>query len=218
MAYAFHAVAALLLVLLVVHGSDAFGVKVPSRSASRSSSLAVAVTLPPRPLEQVVAATTVQTTSSSSSASNFPSPKELSKKSTVAAAPLSSTPTPTPPKSTNIASGTALAISDIHYNGDVPTTEADEYVAITNNLKTPVDVSGYCLYVATTGTQGPTFTFPKGGVVPPGKAVRIYTNEIHTDTGGYSFKSGKAIWNNKGGLAVLKDAKGKKVMEYKYKG
>jgi len=45
----------------------------------------------------------------------------------------------------------------------------------------------------------------------------VYTNEVHKETGGYSFGSGKALWNNRGGLAVLKDASGKKLMEFKYK-
>ena len=71
--------------------------------------------------------------------------------------------------------------------------------------------------MATTGTQGPTFTFPKGSTIKPDTSVRIYTNEIHKETGGYSFGSGKAIWNNKGGLAVLKDSTGKKLGEFKYK-
>eukprot|EP00957_Ditylum_brightwellii_P147130 11203405-Ditylum_brightwellii.AAC.1 len=49
------------------------------------------------------------------------------------------------------------------------------------------------------------------------RSVRVYTNEVHKETGGYSFGSGKALWNNRGGLAVLKDASGKKLMEFKYK-
>ena len=109
-------------------------------------------------------------------------------------------------------------MTDVRYDGLVPKTEADEYVTISNTSKNSVDVSGYYLYVATNGSQGTTFTFPKNSVVQPGQSVRVYTNEIHKDTGGYSFGSGKAIWNNKGGLAVVRDAKGNKVGEYKYQG
>jgi len=83
-----------------------------------------------------------------------------------------------------------------------------------------MDISGYYVYVATSGTQGPTFTFPKSKkdptVLKAGESVRIYTNEIHKESGGYSFGSGKAIWSNKGGLAVLKDGAGKKIGEFKY--
>ena len=53
-------------------------------------------------------------------------------------------------------------------------------------------------------------------VIKGGESVRVYTNEIHKESGGYSFESGKAIWNNKGGLAVLKDGSGKKIGEFKY--
>ena len=80
-----------------------------------------------------------------------------------------------------------------------------------------MNVAGYSLYVASNGSQGATFTFPANAVVAPGTSVRVYTNEVHPETGGYSFGSKKAIWNNKGGLAVLKDALGRKLGEYKYK-
>lgn len=151
--------------------------------------------------------------------SNLPSDKELlAKASTSTPAPAASAPAPAPKsKSTNAASATGIFISDVNYDGIVPKTESDEFVIITNNGKTPVDISGYFIYVATTGTQGPTFSFPKKTVpLKAGESVRVYTNEIHKETGGYSFGSGKAIWSNNGGLAVLKDGNGKKVGEYKY--
>jgi hypothetical protein len=224
----------LLLLAAQYDGSDAFAfvVKVPSIKSRSSLAVAMIATAPPPPLQVVSpsSSASTSTTAYSSSPSNLPSQKELagqSKSTTAASSVISkdtatpSTPPPLPPKSTNVASGTGITISDIHYNGDVPKTEADEYVVISNNLKTPVDISGYYLYVATTGTQGPTFYFPKGTTLAPGNSnnkamVRIYTNEIHKETGGYSFNSGKAIWSNNGGLAVLKDANGKKIMEYKY--
>lgn len=111
----------------------------------------------------------------------------------------------------------SLSITNLQFDGKVPTTESDEYVVITNRSKSPMNVAGYYLYVASNGTQGATFTFPANAVVAPGASVRVYTNEIHKETGGYSFNSKKAIWNNNGGLAVLKDASGKKLGEYKYK-
>jgi len=120
--------------------------------------------------------------------------------------------------STNVAAGSGVTITDIFYDGVVPKTESDEYVVVSNQSKSTVDISKYYIYVATTGTQGPTFYFPKdASLLKPGASVRVYTNEIHKESGGYSFGSGKAIWSNNGGLAVLKDANGKKIAEYKYK-
>lgn len=111
-----------------------------------------------------------------------------------------------------------MNIADINFDGKVAKTESDEYVVVSNGSKvTDADLSGYVLYVATSGTKGATFVFPKGSILKPGGSFRIYTNEIHKETGGYSFASGKALWNNRGGLAVLNDATGKKVCEYKYK-
>jgi len=118
--------------------------------------------------------------------------------------------------STTSSPSKGVSITDIHYDGDVPKTESDEYVVISNTGKDSVDVSGYFIYVATSGTQGPSFYFPKGSVIKSGASVKVYTNEVHKESGGYSWESGKAIWNNKGGLGVLKNADGKKLGEFKY--
>ena len=151
---------------------------------------------------------TVQTSS------NLPSQKELLDK--VGSQTLASVATDAP-KTVNVAAGSGISIADIHYDGVVPKTEADEYVVIRNSAKDAIDVSGYYIYPASTGTQGSTFYFPSGSMIKPNSSVRVYTNEIHKETGGYSWGSGKALWSNSGGLGVLKDANGKKLGEYKYK-
>jgi hypothetical protein len=187
---------------------------------------------PPPPAVTVVTPTETQLPTLSSAAKNLPSDQEFLKRSSStislsAAAPATASPAPAASAAASAKAATSalakaststadIAITSLNFDGKVPTTEADEYVVISNQSKNPTDVSGYYVYVATTGTQGPTFTFPKGSTIPPGKSVRIYTNEIHKETGGYSFGSGKAIWNNKGGLAVLKNAKGQKLGEFKY--
>ena len=110
----------------------------------------------------------------------------------------------------------SISIAEINFDGKVPKTESDEYVIIQNSSKEAIDVSGYIIYPATTGNQGSTFSFPKGSTIKPNSSVRIYTNEIHKETGGYSWGSGRALWSNSGGLAVLKDDKGTKLGEFKY--
>lgn len=153
------------------------------------------------------------------------SPLSLSVATTVTSAPAAATTattapataTPTPAAATTQEGSPAVYIADINYDGKVPKTESDEYVVVTNGSKSPVDLSGYYIYVFTSGTQGPTFTFPKDSILKPSSSVRVYTNEIHKETGGYSFGSGKAIWNNRGGLAVIRDSEGGKVGEFRYK-
>eukprot|EP00535_Pseudo-nitzschia_heimii_P006064 CAMPEP_0197183810 /NCGR_PEP_ID=MMETSP1423-20130617/8444_1 /TAXON_ID=476441 /ORGANISM="Pseudo-nitzschia heimii, Strain UNC1101" /LENGTH=222 /DNA_ID=CAMNT_0042634445 /DNA_START=52 /DNA_END=720 /DNA_ORIENTATION=- len=170
--------------------------------------------------------------SSSSSPSNLPSQRELldglgssftvaagatqPKAAAVEPSAAAATTTAAPTKSTNVAKGAGISIADIFFDGKVPKTESDEYIVVQNSSKAAVDVSGYALYPATSGNQGSTFTFPKGSTIQPNASVRVYTNEIHKETGGYSYGSGRALWSNKGGVAVLKDGNGKKLGEYKY--
>jgi len=106
--------------------------------------------------------------------------------------------------------GKGVIISNINYKGHVKGTESDEYVEITNGSKSTVDISGYSVldidhHGTLKETVGTTFVFPTPTELTPGKTVRVYTNQIHKKSGGYSFGSGKAIWNNKGGKGVLKD-------------
>jgi len=118
------------------------------------------------------------------------------------------TPTPTPSTTTNV------KITKIFYDGLVPRTESDEYVEITNLGSEPVDLKGWGLKDISEGY--PLFTFPSY-VLQPGKSVRVYTNEIHPEYGGFSFGSGKAVWNNTSpDTAVLYNAQGQEVSRKSY--
>ena len=116
-----------------------------------------------------------------------------------------------------------VVISSINVYGSGK-SQSDEYVEITNTLKSSVDISGYSVldvnvnYVEklSDGEFGLTFTFPESTVLEAGASVRIYTNEDHTDSGGYNFGSGKEVWNDMKGEAVLKDADGRKIGQFKY--
>ena len=75
----------------------------------------------------------------------------------------------------------------------VPRSEADEYVQILNASESAVQLAGWRLRDISDGS--PSFTFPSY-TLPSGQRIRVYTNELHTEWGGFSFGRGSAIWNN----------------------
>ena len=87
-----------------------------------------------------------------------------------------------------------VQITYIFYDGLVPRVESDEYVEITNLGDKPQDLAGWVLKDISEGY--PSFTFPSY-ILAPGASIRVYTNEIHPEWGGFSFDYGRAIWDNK---------------------
>ncbi|MEG4274535.1 MULTISPECIES: lamin tail domain-containing protein [unclassified Microcoleus] len=114
---------------------------------------------------------------------------------------------------TGTATGT-VAIADISYKGKVKRTQSDEYVEIANQGTTAVDVSGWKISSGLSKTQ--SFTFPPKTTLEAGKSFRVYTNEVNSETGGFSFGSSTAIWNDRGDEAKLFDAKGNLVSTLAY--
>jgi micrococcal nuclease len=129
------------------------------------------------------------------------------------------TPTPLPPTPAEpVATQPPLpgmgnvVISYIFYDGVVRQVESDEYAQITNNGSAPVNLKGWRLNA---GDPGQDFWFPDFAI-GPGQSCRVYTNEYHPENCGFSFGSGRAIWNNKGDCGYLYDATGAMVSEYCY--
>ena len=81
----------------------------------------------------------------------------------------------------------------VFFDGEVPTSQSDEYVAIRNNGGAAGSLAGWTLLDGADG--GPAFAFPDV-VVNVGETIRVYTNEVHPEYGGFSFGYGKAIWND----------------------
>jgi beta-lactamase superfamily II metal-dependent hydrolase len=107
-----------------------------------------------------------------------------------------------------------VQITYIFYDGVVYRTESDEYVEITNLGDTSQDLKGWVLMDISEGY--PSLTFPTY-ILQPGKSIRVYTNEIHPEYGGFSFGSGKAVWNNSSpDTAVLYNAQGDEVSRKSY--
>lgn len=97
-----------------------------------------------------------------------------------------------------------MVIQTIYYDGQVYRVESDEYVVIANLGTAPINLGGWRINA---GDPGQDFYFPSVELAPS-QSVRVYTNEQHPDSGGFSFGRGQAIWNNKGDCGYLFDARG----------
>jgi hypothetical protein len=105
-----------------------------------------------------------------------------------------------------------VIIKFIFYDGVVPRVESDEYAEIANTGNAPVNMGGWRLKA---GGPGQDFVLPDFEL-QPGQSCRVYTNEIHPESCGFSFGWGRAIWNNKGDCGRLYDTSGEEVFEYCY--
>ncbi len=133
--------------------------------------------------------------------------------STIAPAPTPTqhlTPTITPSPAT----GTGPVIECVFFDGLVRSTEADEYVQVLNQGASAIDLAGWRLVDRSDGS--PEFTFPPYQLQPLASA-RVYTNEVHPESGGFSFQRKSSIWNNSDpDEAALIDPSGTIVSTYLY--
>lgn len=111
------------------------------------------------------------------------------------------------------ASREGVVITKVHHEGAVKRAQADEYAEIINLGETPIDVSGWTLDA---DGAGQLFTFPANTTLAAGQVVRVYTDEVHPATGGFKFGIRRAIWNDSGDRARLRDASGAVVSVFAY--
>ncbi len=106
-----------------------------------------------------------------------------------------------------------VMITYIFNNGIKGNKEPDEYVEIRNDSEQAIQLQGWTLR----DKSDHKFEF-LDFIMLPGQICRIYTNEIHLDTCGFSFNiSGSAVWNNKkGDCAYLIDGQGNEINQYCY--
>lgn len=123
---------------------------------------------------------------------------------TTTAAPL---PTATQPAA---AAAGDVFISSVRYDGDVPQVESDEYAVITNRGGSVVNLNGWRLNA---GEPDQNFFFPSFDL-QPGQSCRVYTDEAHPESCGFSFGRGDAIWRNSGDCGYLFNAEGAEVSRY----
>ena len=123
-------------------------------------------------------------------------------------------PTPTVQPTTAPEPRSDVRIACVFFDGLVPRFESDEYVEIVNAGNAPQDLHGWVLEDVDDGN--PRFVFP-AYTLAPGASIRVYTNEVHAQYGGFSFGSGSAIWNNGApDAAGLHDASGTLVSRMSY--
>ena len=103
------------------------------------------------------------------------------------------TPTFTPTLSPTPAPQPDVRVVCILFDGAVDRTEADEYVETTNVGGGPQDLAGWSLIDVTQGA--PKLVFPSF-VLQPGGVIRVYTDMVVSEWGGFSFGRKSAVWNN----------------------
>ncbi|CCH30333.1 lamin tail domain-containing protein [Actinosynnema sp. NPDC047251] len=106
-----------------------------------------------------------------------------------------------------------VVITTVLNKGQVKRTQADEYVEVINRGTAPADISDWVLGADDAGQD---FRFPAGTVLQPGQRIRIYTNEVHPESGGFSYGSGRPIWNDQGDTAKLRDTNGNLISQFGY--
>ncbi len=127
--------------------------------------------------------------------------------------PITPAQTATAPLTSNqqVQDNKNIQISTIFYDG-VKRNESDEFVELKNGGAGPVDITDWELQ----DTTGHTELKWESYVLQPGTTIRVYTNEVHAESGGFSFKSARSIWNNSGDIAELYDADGLLISRYAY--
>lgn len=96
----------------------------------------------------------------------------------------------------------AVVIEEIFYNGQ-KNPESDEYAQIRNISTEPVQLSGWMLSAG----NNQDFTFPAFELAS-GHTCRVYTNEVHPDSCGFSFGRDESLWSNSGDCGYLYDSSG----------
>lgn len=106
-----------------------------------------------------------------------------------------------------------VRIERIFSDGSVKSTETDEYIAIVNEGLVDIDISGWKIQSINRHQE---FSFPTGTVLKKGASCRVYTNEVHPESGGCSFGSKRSVWNNSSDEGRLYDAQGNLMSSYAY--
>lgn len=87
-----------------------------------------------------------------------------------------------------------------------------EYVVVTNNGPREISIGSWTLCDAV----GHCFTFQAGARITAGGQAVVYTGAGQNDGTNFFMNRGRAVWNNTGDVATLRDAAGRVVATYAY--
>jgi len=159
--------------------------------------------------------TTTFTTATTSLTTTHP-PMATTEPPTTTIQPPTTTFSPTttttiPPATTETSD---VQITYIFYDGLVPNVESDEYVEITNFGELAQDLFNWRL--KDINEDYPILNFSHF-ILNPSESIRVYTNEIHNEYGGFSFNCARAIWNNsEPDTVVLYNTEGQEISRMSY--
>ncbi|MDJ0511171.1 MAG: lamin tail domain-containing protein [Crocosphaera sp.] len=105
---------------------------------------------------------------------------------------------------------TKVEISDLFYEAK-DSQKADQYVEITNSGTIAADISSWKIK---SSAKNRTYFFPVGTTLEAGQSIKLYNDEHHAESGGFSFYSEWGVWKNKGDTATLVDAEGNEVSTF----
>lgn len=179
--------------------------------------LATPSSVPPATATAAPAVTFVATavpTPSAPAVATTPAAQITSTPSPVPTLPPTSAPAPTPSPATSAAAGAQLAITQLFYDGVVPSTEADEFVEVKNVGSAAQSMAGWHIVSV---RAGQSYAFPAVSIAA-GQTCRVYTNQLHPEWCSLSWGRGSAVWNNAGDRANLVDPAGNVVSTVGYKG
>ncbi len=116
-----------------------------------------------------------------------------------------------PASDSHVQDNSTIQIVAVHADG-TGSIEPDEYVEIRNTSNEPVDITDWVLQDDT----GKDLYKWESYTIQPGASIRVYTNETHPESGGFSLNSGRPVWGNSGDIAQLLDVDKQLISRYAY--
>ncbi|WP_436931493.1 lamin tail domain-containing protein [Halosimplex halobium] len=109
-----------------------------------------------------------------------------------------------------------LVVSNVHADAEGNDHENlnDEYIELTNNRDSGIDMTGWTL----SDSADHTYSFPDGFTLDSGDSVTIYTGSGSDSSSKLYWGRDSAVWNNGGDTVIVTNDNGERVVEDEYSG